>query len=124
MSTRGRPRPRDRVPAKTCAGAPPVSDAFGAIAHPLRRQIVVALAAGEMAVRDLAESLPVTRPAVSQHLRVMLKVGLVTQQRVGRENHYRLHPQRLDEIRHWLTSLDSSWAAAMKRLGEHLERTS
>jgi DNA-binding transcriptional ArsR family regulator len=100
-----------------------VSDAFGAIAHPLRRQIVVALASGEMAVRDLAGTLPVSRPAVSQHLRVMLDVGLVTQQRVGRENRYRLHPQRLDEIRRWLTSLDSSWAAALQRLGEHLEQT-
>ena len=104
------------------AGAPPVTDAFGAIAHPVRRQIVVTLATGAMAVRDLAEILPVTRPAVSQHLRVMLDVGLDTQERIGRENHYRLHPQRLDEIRQWLTTLDSSWADAMQRLGEHLER--
>jgi DNA-binding transcriptional ArsR family regulator len=118
-----RARPRDRPAVRSWAGAPPVSDAFGAIAHPVRRHIVVALASGEMAVRDLAETVPVTRPAVSQHLRVMLDVGLVTQRRVGRENRYRLHPQRLDEIRHWLTALDSSWAAAMQRLGEHLERT-
>ena len=104
------------------AGAPPISDAFGVIAHPVRRQIVVALASGEMAVRDLADTLPVTRPAVSQHLRVMLDVGLVTQQRVGREHRYRLHPQRLDEIRFWLDALDASWARAMRRLGEHLER--
>jgi DNA-binding transcriptional ArsR family regulator len=105
------------------AGAPAVTDAFGAIAHPIRRQIVVELASGEKAVRDLAFALPVTRPAVSQHLRVMLDVGLVTQERVGRENHYRLHPERLDEIRSWLATLDASWAGALKRLGQHLERT-
>jgi DNA-binding transcriptional ArsR family regulator len=106
------------------AGAPPVTDAFGAIAHPVRRQIAAALASGEMAVRDLAQTLPVSRPAVSQHLRVMLDVGLVTQQRVGRENRYQLCARRLDEIREWLISLDRSWAMAMKRLGEHLERNS
>jgi DNA-binding transcriptional ArsR family regulator len=105
------------------AGAPAVTDAFGAIAHPVRRQIVIELAAGEKAVRELAGVLPVTRPAVSQHLRVMLDVGLVTQERIGRENHYRLRADRLDEVRHWLFELDASWAAAMARLGEHLERT-
>ena len=104
------------------SGAPAITDAFGAVAHPVRRQIVTALASGEMAVRDLADRLPVTRPAVSQHLRVMLDVGLVTQQRVGREHRYRLHPQRLDEIRFWLETLDASWARAMHRLGEHLEQ--
>ena len=104
------------------AGAPPITDAFGAIAHPVRRQIVAALASGDLAVRDLADALPVTRPAVSQHLRVMLDVGIVTQRRVGREHRYRLHPQGLDEIRFWLEALDSAWAGALVRLGEHLER--
>jgi DNA-binding transcriptional ArsR family regulator len=105
------------------AGAPPVTDAFGAIAHPIRRQIAVELAAGEKAVRDLAGVLPVTRPAVSQHLRIMLDVGLVSQQRIGRENRYRLHAERLDEIRLWLGTLDAAWADALHRLGEHLART-
>jgi DNA-binding transcriptional ArsR family regulator len=104
------------------AGAPAVVDTFGAIAHPVRRQIAVALASGDKAVRELAGELPVTRPAVSQHLRVMLDVGLVAQRRVGRENRYRLQPERLDEVRLWLAELDSSWATAMTRLGEHLER--
>jgi DNA-binding transcriptional ArsR family regulator len=105
-------------------GAPAVIDVFGAVAHPVRRQIAVELAAGSKAVRDIAATLPITRPAVSQHLRVMLAVGLVTQERVGRENRYRLHPERLDEIRGWLTVLDASWAAALGRLGRHLEGTS
>jgi hypothetical protein len=57
-------------------------------------------------------------------LKVMLDVGLVSQEPVGRENRYRLHPERLDEIRHWLGWLDKSWGKALTRLGEHLERTS
>jgi DNA-binding transcriptional ArsR family regulator len=103
-------------------GAPAVTDAFRAIAHPVRRQIAVELASGEKAVGELAEHLPISRSAVSQHLRVMFDVGLVSQEWVGRENRYRLHADRLDEVRQWLSSLDASWAAAMTRLGEHLER--
>ena len=105
-------------------GAPAVTDAFGAIAHPMRRRIAVELASGDKAVRDLARSLPITRPAVSQHLRVMLEVGLVTQERIGRENRYRLRPERFDEVKGWLASIDASWAAALIRLGKHLERNS
>jgi DNA-binding transcriptional ArsR family regulator len=104
------------------AGAPAVTDAFGVIAHPVRRQIVIELASGAKAVRDLASTLPITRPAVSQHLRVMLELGLVTQERVGRENRYRLHPERLNEVRGWLAQLDASWGNALTRLGQHLDR--
>jgi DNA-binding transcriptional ArsR family regulator len=88
----------------------------------LRRRIIRELVGGDKAVRELAARLPVSRPAVSQHLRVMLDVGLVTQEWVGRESRYRLHPERLDEVRGWLSRLDASWAAALTRLGQHLER--
>jgi DNA-binding transcriptional ArsR family regulator len=104
------------------AGAPAVQDAFGAIAHPVRRRILVALAAGPKPVRELAAGLPVSRPAVSQHLRVLLDVGIVTVVHVGRENRYNLQPERLDVVRHWMRQLDASWGAALARLGEHLER--
>src|SRR6266849_9831369 len=105
------------------AGAPAVTDAFGVIAHPVRRQIVAELASGAKAVRDITATPPIARPAVSQHLRIMLDVGLVTQERVGRENHYQLHPERLDEVRNWLAGLDAAWAGVLRRLGLHLERT-
>lgn len=104
------------------AGAPAVTDAFGAIAHPVRRRILAELAAGPKPVRDLAGGLPVSRPAVSQHLRLLLDVGVVGLERVGRENHYRLRSERLDEVRHWMRQLDASWGRALRRLGEHLER--
>jgi DNA-binding transcriptional ArsR family regulator len=104
-------------------GAPPITDAFGALAHPVRRQIIVELAAGEKAVQDLADNLPVTRPAVSQHLRIMLDVGIVSQESVGRQSIYRLNPDGLDEVRQWLASLDAKWARALERLARHLEGT-
>ena len=67
------------------AGAPPVNDAFGAIAHPVRRTLVTALAAGDKAVNELAAVVPVSRPAVSQHLAVLRRCGLVDRTRSGRE---------------------------------------
>jgi DNA-binding transcriptional ArsR family regulator len=103
------------------AGAPAATDAFGAVAHPLRRRILIALAAGPKPVRELASDLPVSRPAVSQHLRLLLDVGVVSQERVGRENRYRLHPGRLDEVRQWLGELDAAWGSALAQLGRHLE---
>lgn len=104
-------------------GAPPVTDVYGALAHPLRREIMTALAAGDKPVRELAAGLPVSRPAVSQHLAVLSSVGLVTKGRSGRENHYRLRREPLDDIRRWLGTLDEFWSQGLARLREHLAET-
>jgi DNA-binding transcriptional ArsR family regulator len=103
------------------AGAPPVTDAFGAIAHPVRRTLVNALAGGDKAVNELAAAVPVSRPAVSQHLAVLRGVGLVSEQRQGRERRYHLHPERLDEVRKWMHTLDQFWDDRLDRLRRHLE---
>jgi DNA-binding transcriptional ArsR family regulator len=101
-------------------GAPPVTDVFGALAHPIRRQLVTALAAGDKPVGELAAPLPVSRPAVSQHLAVLRSVGLVTQGRHGRENRYRLRREPLEDLQRWLVTLDDFWASRLSRLREHL----
>jgi DNA-binding transcriptional ArsR family regulator len=106
------------VPA---AGAPPVDDVFGVIAHPVRRRLLEHLAAGEQRVSDLAEPLPVSRSAVSQHLRVMLDLDLVAARRDGRERYYRLRPEPLGEIESWLERIDRFWGDRLARLGEHLD---
>src|SRR5262245_56061901 len=103
------------------AGAPAVTDVFGAITHPIRRELVAALASGDKPVRELAAPLPVSRPAVSQHLAVLRAVGLVSEERTGREHRYRLHPDRLDEVRNWLATLDRFWAEGLSRLGNRLD---
>jgi DNA-binding transcriptional ArsR family regulator len=103
------------------AGAPPVTDVYGALAHPIRREIVTALAGGDKAVRELAGPLPVSRPAVSQHLAVLRSVGLVTEARSGRENRYRLRREPLDDVRRWLSLLDEFWLHRLGRLREHLD---
>jgi DNA-binding transcriptional ArsR family regulator len=106
------------VPA---AGAPPVEDVFGVIAHPVRRQLLEHLAAGEQRVCDLAEPLPVSRSAVSQHLRVMLSLEVVEARREGRERYYTLRREPLDEVEGWLTRIDRFWTDGLDRLGAHLE---
>jgi DNA-binding transcriptional ArsR family regulator len=103
------------------AGAPAVNDVYGALAHPIRRQLVTALASGDKAVQELAAPLAVSRPAVSQHLAVLRSVGLVEEERAGRERRYRLRPEPLGEVRDWLAALDRFWADGLARLGAHLE---
>ena len=102
-------------------GAPPVRDAFGAIAHPVRRELVAALAERERPVQELADLVPITRPAVSQHLAVLRSVGLVSEQRLGRQRRYRLHLEALDDVRLWLSTLDRFWTERLDRLGRHLD---
>jgi DNA-binding transcriptional ArsR family regulator len=70
-------------------------DAFGALADPVRRALLEELAAGPARVVDLASRHPITRPAISRHLRVLSEAGLVTATDVGRERHYFLSPAAL-----------------------------
>jgi len=94
---------------------------YGALAHPIRREIVVVLASGDKGVHEIAAPLPVSRPAVSQHLAVLRSVGLVTVGRAGRERRYRLCREPLEDIRRWLGQLDGFWAERLTGLGGHLD---
>ena len=92
-----------------------------ALGDPTRQAILDLLLEGPQPVGELAALLPVSRPAVSQHLAVLRGVGLVSEQRHGRERRYHLHPERLDEVRKWMHTLDRFWASRLDRLGRHLE---
>jgi len=98
-----------------------VDDVFGVLAHPVRRQLLERLAAGERRVTDLAGPVTVSRSAVSQHLRLMRSVGVVTERRAGRERYYRLERDRLGEVERWLMRIDRFWERELRRLGEHLD---
>jgi DNA-binding transcriptional ArsR family regulator len=82
-----------------------------------RRQIVHRLRAGPSSVGELAATLPVSRPAVSQHLTVLRRSGLVRYEQLGTRNVYRLDPAGLGELRAWL---DDFWAAALDRYAERV----
>jgi len=83
-------------------------DAFDAIADPVRRELLLTVSRGSARVADLAAAHPISRPAVSRHLRVLTEAGLVTADTVGRERHYRLRPAPLDEVRGFLDALASA----------------
>jgi DNA-binding transcriptional ArsR family regulator len=79
---------------------------FAALGDPTRQQIIERLAARPQAVGELARGLPVSRPAVSQHLKQLKDAGLVTDQAIGTRRIYRLDPRGIGAMREWL---DAHW---------------
>jgi DNA-binding transcriptional ArsR family regulator len=98
-------------------------DAFGAISHPARRRMLDLLAEADRSVSTIAGHFQMSRPAVSQHLRVLLDAGLVTEQRHGRERRYHLVPERLGPVREWIAHYERFWDDRLKRLQEQLTRS-
>lgn len=90
-----------------------------ALGDPTRRAIFERLREGPSRVGELARGLPVTRPAVSQHLRVLREAGLVRDERVGTSRIYRLDPHGLDALRRYL---DAFWTEALEQFREAAER--
>ena len=86
-----------------------------------RRQIVQRLRAGPLSVGELAAALPVSRPAVSQHLTVLRLSGLVSYEEFGTRNVYRLDPAGLRELKAWL---DGFWEEALERYARRVREDS
>jgi DNA-binding transcriptional ArsR family regulator len=93
--------------------------AFAALAEPTRQAIVERLAERPMAVGELAALLPVSRPAVSQHLKVLKEAGLVRGEARGTRRVYSIDPAGLGRIRAWL---DRFWDRALAQYAEAAER--
>jgi DNA-binding transcriptional ArsR family regulator len=85
-------------------------ESWGALADGTRRAIVARLAEGPLAVGELAAGLPVSRPAVSQHLKVLKDAGLVSERAVGTRRIYRLDPVAVGALR---DQLDTFWKRAL-----------
>ena len=86
------------------------SAAFAALADPTRRAVFERLERGPMAVGAIAEGMPVSRPAVSQHLKVLKEAGLVVDRAEGARRGYAIDPARLGQMRAWL---DRFWDQAL-----------
>lgn len=97
-------------------------DVFGAISHRARRHMLDLLAKDDSSVNAIAVHFKMSRPAVSQHLRVLLDAGLVTEQRHGRERHYHFVPERLGPVRDWLALYERFWDDRLQRLQKHLAK--
>lgn len=96
-------------------------DALTALADPTRRTVFETLRAGPRSVGDLARGLPVSRPAVSQHLRVLKRAGLVRERRVGTRNFYSVDGEGLAELRDYFERFWEEALAAFKDAAEREE---
>ena len=94
-----------------------LTDTFAALADPTRRAILGRLAEGEATVNDLAEPFPITVQAVSQHLKVLERAGLVTRSRTAQRRPARLDAARLEEAVEWLERYRRFWEDSF----DHLE---
>jgi DNA-binding transcriptional ArsR family regulator len=97
--------------------------AAAAISDDVRRQILEHLRGGPASVHALASHFPITRPAISRHLRVLRECGLVGVEARGRERWYHLDPAPLGELEVWLASFRSPWEAHLDALATEVART-
>lgn len=99
-------------------------DVFGAISHPARRRMLDLIVEADRSVNAIAEHFEMSRPAVSQHLRILLDAGLVTEERHGRERRYHLVPERLGPVRDWIAHYERFWDDRLQRLQKLLTKKS
>lgn len=95
------------------ASHPRSRDAFAVLSNPIRSAFFELLEGGERRATELAAPFPVSRSAAAQHLRVMVRAGVVTQRCSGRERCYRAHREQLGEIDRWLRRLDDLCASGL-----------
>src|SRR5690242_6771523 len=93
--------------------------ALAALADPTRREVFERLARGPCAVGEIARGLPVSRPAVSQHLQVLKAAGLVSDRAEGTRRLYQIDPAGLGAIRAWL---DRFWTTTLERYAAEVDR--
>lgn len=107
------------VTNRSAADRDPAGDPFDALGDPNRREILRLLSHGGKAVTELAAVMPISRPAVSRHLRLLKEAQLVTEQAEGTRRIYRLHEQGLEAVREYLNSLWSDASARFSLLANN-----
>jgi DNA-binding transcriptional ArsR family regulator len=103
--------------------APTTSDVFNAIAEPRRRQIVELLARrGPLTVGTLVVTLGLPQPAVSKHLGVLRKVGVVAVQKQGKQRVYNLEAEKLKTVHDWVKAYEELWVDQLDRIKKRAEQ--
>jgi DNA-binding transcriptional ArsR family regulator len=100
-----------------------LSDTFSALADPTRRAILARLADGEATVNELAEPFPVSLQAVSKHLKVLERAGLIARGKTAQWRPCRLRAAPLEDVTQWLQDYRRFWEERFDQLDEHLRRT-
>jgi DNA-binding transcriptional ArsR family regulator len=101
------------------ASAAPAGDPFDALGDPNRRAIVELLGSGDRSVRELADALPISRPAVSRHLRLLKAAGLVVEEPRGTRRIYRLHDEGVEAVRAYLEQVWGDAATRFRLVAEN-----
>jgi DNA-binding transcriptional ArsR family regulator len=99
-----------------------LSTTFAALADPTRRAILARLAEGEATVNELAEPFPITLQAVSKHLKVLERAGLIARGRSAQLRPSRLQGDALRQVADWLAEYRQFWEDRFDRLDEHLRK--
>jgi DNA-binding transcriptional ArsR family regulator len=99
-----------------------LSGTFQALADPTRRAILARLALGEASAGDLAEPLAISQPAISKHLKVLERAGLISRTREAQYRPCRLEPQALKRVDEWLEEYRRLWEARLDRLETYLSK--
>ncbi|MFC7373513.1 ArsR/SmtB family transcription factor [Fictibacillus iocasae] len=87
-----------------------MNDVFSVLSDPTRRGIIEQLSEGERSVQELAQPFDMSLPAISKHLKVLEKAGLVSQRKEGRYRYYSIKPDAIDGACEWMDSLKQVWA--------------
>jgi DNA-binding transcriptional ArsR family regulator len=95
---------------------------FGALADPTRRAILARLSKGDASVLELAEPFDMSQPAVSKHLKVLERAGLIVRGRDAQRRPCRLDPRRLKQASEWLGTYRQFWEASYERLDDYLQQ--
>ena len=95
---------------------------FSALADPTRRAILARLALGETSVKELSEPFEMSQPAISKHLKVLERAGLIERGREAQMRPARLNPAALKDAAAWIDSYRKFWEESFDRLEEYLER--
>ncbi len=99
-----------------------LSSTFQALADPTRRAILARLALGETSVSELAEPFDMSQPAISKHLKVLERAGLISRSREAQYRPCRLEPQALKNVDAWLEEYRRLWEARLDRLEAYLAK--
>lgn len=99
----------------------PLSSTFAALADPTRRAILARLSEGEVSVTELARPFNMSLPAVSKHLRVLERSGLITRSRTAQWRPCRLKAAKMKEAVDWLEHYRQFWEASLDRLDDYLK---
>jgi DNA-binding transcriptional ArsR family regulator len=95
-------------------------DVFQAIADPNRRAIIGLLATRKLTVNAVAEYFPISRPAISKHIKILKECGLVVVSRQGRERYCEVRLDKLNEVADWIEQYQKVWEQRLDRLDEYL----